>query len=145
MREGHHGVELDRKPPIWCSHKYSLARNAPRLTKKSCLPLSVANMLQDRTRVNVVEFLVGKREIPAVGKHKSQSGIHLLEKFRIVDPACSNPFFVWIPGFKVVGMAVCPITRDSHVEHSIFWLNPGCREKSIKHLATLVGGYLDRD
>jgi len=95
--------------------------------------------------MNVIEFTVRKWKIPTVGVHKSQSGIHLFKKLCVIHAAGSNTVFIGIRVFKVIGMAVCPVTRDANVKHRILPLNPGRGQKNIKHLAPLVGCDLDGD
>jgi hypothetical protein len=71
--------------------------------------------------------------------------MQLLKKGCIPRADSSNSIFVRIPELKVVRMAVCPVTRDSDVDHCIFPLNPGFGEELIKHPASLVARYLDWD
>ncbi len=145
MYKGHYSMKFDRKPPIGRGDKYPFASDTPRLSKESSLLLSAANMLQDRARVDVVKFLVKKREAPAVGKHKPHSGIHFLKKPCVIYAARSNTIFVWIPAFEIIGMAVCQVTCNSDIEDRVLRLDTGRGEENIKHLPSLVGGYLDRD
>jgi hypothetical protein len=127
MREGHHGVKLDWEPPVWCGDKYPLTRYPPGLSKEAGLLVWVADMFQNRGRVDVVEFLVRKRKTSAIGKHKPQSGINVFKKLCVIHAGCGNPILVGIPLFQVIGMAIAPVTRDSNVEDSILLLYPGRR------------------
>src|ERR1700730_4713486 len=131
-------VEFDRKTAIGCRNKNSFASDTPRFPEKLRLLLSCADMLQNRTRMDEIKVAVVERQVPPVRPHEPDTRIYRFEKLGIVEPDRGNMGFVEIPDFKIIGVVVTSIARDSHIENSVAGLDLHGSYKMGEHLTTLM-------
>src|SRR5215831_852721 len=137
-------VEFDRKTAIGCRNENSFTSDTPRFPEKLRLLLSSADMLQNRSRMDEIKVAVSERQIPPVRPHEPDTRIHRFDKLGIVEPDGGNLGFVKIPDFKIIGVIVTSIARDSHIENSVAGLDLHGSYKMGEHLTTLMPGNLDR-
>ena len=140
MHKGHDRVELDREPQIRRSDKDSLAGDTPRLAKEIGLPFPAANVLQDRTGVQIIERAIWKGKRASVRAYKMKARIQFLKKRCIVNAGCRDSVLVRIPGFKVVRMTERPVACRANVQNCVRGLHACYVQKRLKHLPPLVAG-----
>jgi hypothetical protein len=55
MHQSQHGMELDRKTPVWRGYEQRLSSDPPQLFEKLDLLRPTADVLEDRARMNVIK------------------------------------------------------------------------------------------
>src|SRR5205807_5667967 len=138
MQQRQYRVKLDRKPAIGGGDEQAFAGDAPSLAKEPGLALAIADMLEHGARMDVIERVVGKRQLPTVGANEAHPRINLRQKRGIVETDGGHPMLVAVPGLKVVRVIIAAVAGDADIEDLVRRTGTGERDEGLEHLAPLM-------
>src|SRR5690606_36061481 len=119
MHERQYRVELYREPAIWRSQEGCSTCDTRQLADKAALLLSIANMLENRTRMHDVKAGVAEGQCSTISTQEPNAGISLLQKRRIIDACGSYLILMRIPQLQVVRGRISFIRGNSHVQECL--------------------------